>query len=229
MGLLKSFFFRAMNSGWYGIIFIIWIGSGLLVCPCVNAQNSPSFIPEMENKKAPVPSTIPAEAIPDQRMEKRLNAIFAEIPDFAEISASVHQGVVQLTGRADSLIDVQEAKKLAERLEGVIFVISDIRIQPEIGIQFAPMFREAYRIAARFALFFPMLFLALIMVFVFWLLGKIIIKWEWPFTHLSQNRLMRHFLRQFISHLLLLVGILLGLHVLGLTAVVSSGLRGSSV
>ncbi len=193
-----------------------------LCCPPSMAQNAVPAFSAPDQEEAPAPSEITAEPIPDQRLENRLNAIFSQIPDFENFKAAVEEGVVRLTGKAESLSDVQEAKALTQRLEGVVFVVSDIRIQPEIEIRFAPVLRKAYSAADRIVRFLPLVFLALLIVTVFWLLARMIKQWDWLFTHLSSNRLMQYFLRQLVSHLFVLIGILVGLYVLDLTAVVGA-------
>lgn len=213
--LAFSVFFRLF----FAVILI-----GTVFCPQTTAQNAASIPgpPASEQGEAPAPPDIAAEPVPDQRLEKRLNAIFSKIPEFSGVKASVGEGVARLSGKVESLSDAQEARELAQRLEGVVFVVSDIRIHPEIEMRFTPAFRKAYSAADRVVRYLPMVFFALLVVFALWLMGRIIKGWDWLFSRMSGNRLMQYFLRQLISRLFVLVGILLGLYVLDLTAVVGA-------
>lgn len=219
-GNAKHPFFAGMRCS--GFVFLLFTSILLASAPrqpiMAQAAASVPAVPAQDNHDASSSQPIPAEPVQDQRLEYRLNAVFSEIPDFASVRASVKEGVVRLSGRVDSLVDERKAEELARRLEGVVYVVSDINVEPEIDIRFAPMIGKARRLAERIAAFLPTVLLSLAVVAAFWLVARMIKRWDWLFQRLSRKRLMQNFLRQLISHLVVFVGILIGLYLLDLTA-----------
>ncbi|WP_138708218.1 mechanosensitive ion channel family protein [Desulfocurvibacter africanus] len=187
----------------------------------ITAQDVPPVLGELDDG-GEQPAAIPLQAVPDELLESRLNAVFANIPDYRDIRAEARGGVVRLTGRTDNLAGAKEAERLASRLEGVAFVVDEMHIEPQVDIRFEPMLRKLESAIEGLLRLLPVLALALAVVGAFWLLGRAIARWDWLFSRLSGKRLRQYFLRAFVSRLMLLVGIVLGLYVLDLAALVGA-------
>ncbi|MEZ4599615.1 MAG: mechanosensitive ion channel family protein [Syntrophotaleaceae bacterium] len=167
-------------------------------------------------------ASIPLNAVPDQRLEERINAVLGVIPDFRDIRAESRSGVVRLTGRADRIVDSQAAERLVSRFEGVVYVVDEILIEPRFDIRFEPVLRKLESGMAWLQRLLPLLILATAIVVVFWGVGSAIARWEWLYSRMSSNRLRQIFLRRVMSRLMIFAGIILALYILGLTALVGA-------
>src|SRR5690606_17626774 len=106
----------------------------LVAVPAAGLVTSPE---SAATSPAPPPTTIEAErdSGSDQRIEERIDGIFAEIPRLADVSVTVREGVVVLTGTVAEREDIARAEAIANRVSGVVTVENAIERDVSVGQQ----------------------------------------------------------------------------------------------
>src|SRR6056297_1458103 len=67
-----------------------------------------------------------SDARTDAEMETRIREILREFDEFGDVAVEVSEGVVTLSGTADSATDVAELETLATRVEGVVAIRNEV-------------------------------------------------------------------------------------------------------
>ena len=161
--------------------------------------------------------TISIHAAPDEDLDRRLTAIFAQIDGLEGVHVRVRDGVVHLGGTTDNLALEQRAVRLASRVEGVVDVSSDIRSRAQGGL-FAATWRALRRVARSAAGVLPQLSAAILAFVPFMLLAVLVGKWRHPLRLLGVRKLTGSLVRFVLRGALLIAGLLIGLDVLGITS-----------
>jgi small conductance mechanosensitive channel len=170
----------------------------------------------------------------DRAIERRLRDVVSKIEGLEGIKVEVAAGVVTLQGEALSTEARKEAEKLAERIEGVVAVNNEINEIRDVERRLEPTLDKIVSRIYAFVTYLPVLTVALVIVFLFWLVAKFVGGWKWLFGRVTPNRFLRDLLRQAVRGIVLLIGVVLALDFLGATAVVgavlgAAGLLGLAV
>ena len=176
-----------------------------------------------------LPVAIDADAPEDSALEARMQSVFARIDDFEDVQVSVEDGVVVLTG---SVIDAQakdRATELARRFEGVIFVDNDIEQTTDVETRVTPALRRLQDYWGAFVSNLPVIVVALLVIVLFWFLGRAIGRWRAPFERFGVTRLVQNLVGRVVSTVFVLIGLLLALDILGITALVGAVLGTAGV
>lgn len=216
------------------LTFGLWL---LFVFPFLTAAQS--LLPEANStteSEAPADEKISPDAGPedDRAIERRLRDVLSNIDGLEGITVGVEAGVVTLQGEALSAEVRKEAEKLAERIEGVVAVNNEIIEIRDVERRLVPTLDKLAKRFYDFVTYIPILTIALVIVFFFWLVSKLIGRWQWLYGRVTPNRFLRDLLRQAVRAIVLLIGVLLALDFLGATAVVgtvlgAAGLLGLAV
>lgn len=176
--------------------------------------------------QAPVIEAAPK--LDDTVIEQRLRSIFSEIDGLKGVEIQVEAGVVHLTGSVLSPDQRKRALELANRVEAVVAVEEDIRVEAATAERLDPALSRARDKLGDFAAFLPVLALAFGLLGLFWLMGWGLARLR-VFDRIAPNAFVRGLMRQVIVLLFLLAGALLAVDVMGATALFGSLLGAAGI
>jgi small conductance mechanosensitive channel len=175
-----------------------------------------------ESPEKPPTREVPIETTSDTELQNRLSSVLSRIEEFEGIRAHVKDGVVTLTGEALSSKAKEEVEELVSRFEGVIYIQNEVEQETEVESRLAPAFQKINQYGSRFIKQLPVIGVAFIVVLLFWVLSHLLARWNWFYKRLGVNLLLRNLIRQFLRTVVLLMGILLALDILDVTALVGA-------
>ena len=179
----------------------------------------------------PIPNdvVIEAKANPgDDLIQKRLEKIFSAVESLREVEVKVEEGVTTLSGTAANATASLEARKLASKMEGVIYVNDEMDEDVEVQSRLLPSWDRLRHLGQKTLRKLPLIGVALIAIFLFYLLGKLVSKaLELAETtgltrRFGLNELSSSLLRRVVRLLFLGVGIFTALEILDATAIASA-------
>ena len=191
----------------------------LFIIPSAAAQEAPT---------EPEP-TVSVDGPSDEAVAERLREVYGTVPGLEEVQVSVDGGVVQLSGTTRNAADRESAASLAERVEGVFYVIDNLEQETNLRKTLAPALTRIRSYLTDLLAYSPLLVVALLIILLFTLLARLIAGWDALFNRLGINPLLQNLLRNLVRTAIVLVGILLALDILGATAVVTAVLGTAGV
>lgn len=181
------------------------------------------------------PITAPAQDEPiavtapeDAAIAERIGAIYKEIAGFGEVTVTVNAGVVHLSGTILTPEERKRAIEIAERVEGVVAVETDLRVGTSAEERVDPALERARERLGSFVDFLPILLIGIALFALFWTAGWLLSRAP-LFKRVAPNSFVRNLLRQVIILFFALSGALLALDVLGATALFGSVLGAAGV
>ncbi|MFG0329885.1 MAG: mechanosensitive ion channel domain-containing protein [Phycisphaerales bacterium] len=228
-----------IRRGWIGfIVTVSALIAFLLLAPGAFAQDTPTANELNEDDAAPPEAIVDPEltaaaedaedavivetAAQDAAITARLESIFANIEALDGVSVTSRSGVVRLEGEVASTAAREQAEDIAGELDGVIYVDSQLVETGAVGERLEPAIERLDEWRQRLIANLPMLAIALILIALFWLFSRLLLRWDGPFRFLSSKRLVRGIIQQVVATFVLLIGVLLALQLLDLTAVVGA-------
>lgn len=194
----------------------------LLVTYPLHAQDADTLIAAADTIR-----TVDPEG--DEALEAEIQAVFNNIEDFADLNVSVSGGVVRLTGTVSEGSAEDKAEELAAKFEGVIYVDSQIEQDTAVEARVSPAFRRVQAYLDDFVSYLPVAGVALLVFLLFAFLGSIVGRWEAPFRRLGVRPIVRNLVQRILKTLLIIVGLILALDILDITALVGAVLGTAGV
>jgi small conductance mechanosensitive channel len=178
--------------------------------------------PPGKDKPPGKPIELLSTAETDRAIEQRLRAIYAELESLHGIEVEVDAGVVRLGGEVRSLEAVLEAEAIAERVESVVAVNSDIQQDAGVSRRLLPVLEQMGERVRGWLSYLPLVVVALAAIALAWFLARLLARRgrrrEEP------NTFARLIARQVVQAGILAIGIAIALEVLG-----ARGLLGAMV
>lgn len=181
------------------------------------------------SEPAAQPAELPLKAVSDSAIEKRLRAVVGNIDDFQNVKIEVNDGVVRLTGKTPRMEASENVTQMVSRFEGVIFVDNQLQVETDIETRVKPALSKVKQYLANTVQKLPIFGVALVVIVLFWLIAHLATRWDLPYQRLGLNRLLQNLIRQFLGKGIFLIGVLLALDILDLTALVGAMLGTAGV
>jgi len=192
----------------------------------------PSALAQLPTGTKPPPALerpISIDRIPDERLEERIRAVFSAIEEFKSLKVDVENGVVHLSGKAASYRTTEKAVELVYRFENVVYVDNNIEQEAEVETRITPTLRKAQQIVNRTVRYLPIIGVAIAAFLAFWLLSILLTRWDRLNRRLVSNALMRNLIRQVLRLIIVLMGVIIAMEILDLTAVAGAILGAAGV
>ncbi len=201
-------------------VWVLFLASERVAAQTVTLPNEAQEARQQE----PPDGTVSVDASPedDQAIARRLKEVLSNIEGLEAIRVEVDAGVVKLHGEALSAEARTEAEALAGRIEGVVTVKNEITEVRDIDRRLKPAVDKLLERLQGFATYLPLLGVAALILLVFWLIARVVVRWAWLYEQVTPNRFLRDLLRQAIRALVLACGVLIALDFLGATAIVGA-------
>jgi small conductance mechanosensitive channel len=200
--------------------FRVWLAP--LIAACLLASAPALAAPPEQAEPPGRPIELRAAPELDRVIEQRLRSIYSEMEAFRDVEVEVRAGVVHLSGTVQSVEAAGEAKAIAERLDRVAAVTSDVRQEVEISRRLGPVFEQMRTRVGGWLSYLPLIALALATVSLAWFLARMISrrrrKREEP------DSFIRLIADQLLQGTILAIGIAIALELLG-----ARGLLGAMV
>lgn len=159
---------------------------------------------------------------PNTELEQRIAAVFSQIPDFEGVDVAVEAGVVRLSGTVLKVQEADEAVALAQRFDGVVYVVNSIQTDVEVEARVTPALSRIQQYLNNFIAFLPLLGVALVVLLAFMTLAYMVGRLKRPFERFDISPMVRHVVRRLLRMFILLIGLLLVLDILGITSMVGA-------
>ncbi len=177
--------------------------------------------PAAEEEAQPTDVTV-APQPPDEEIRQNLRDLLERIEDLDEFTVDVTGGIVTLDGTAATHRAVTQARELAQKVEGVNYVVNNISESQEVGERLDPALeRIGERLQWLWALT-PLFLLALLVFGLFLTLARLLARFPQVFRLFSRKRLVQGIIQQVVSTVIILVGLIVALEILDATALVGA-------
>lgn len=200
---------------------------GLCVSIAARAQDTTAVADTADVAEADAPIIL-SDSL-DTHLETQIQAVFDEIEEFGEVEVEVRNGVVKLSGTVVDARTEENVVALAGRFDGVIYVDNDIVQSTDIETRVTPALSRIQTYWDAFVANLPVIVVALLILLVFWGLAQLVRRWTSPFRRFGVTPLAQSLVRRIVSALLFVIGLVLALDVLGVTALVGAVLGTAGV
>ncbi|MFC7339343.1 mechanosensitive ion channel domain-containing protein [Haloferula chungangensis] len=182
-------------------------------------------VPAVEESQAGVAKeeSIAVSDLPgDEEIRSRLLKIFGAVESLKDLEVTVDSGVVALEGEVTEARDVKDAVALAGKTEGVVYVFDRVGRATQVEKRLAPAIRKTAELWDAAVRKLPLFLIALVVIVLFWGLGKWLIGRDGLFSKLGMSELSSSMAKQVIRLGLLAMGLVIALEILDATALVGA-------
>ena len=178
-----------------------------------------------EAATAPIEAT--AEAGSDDRIARRLNGIFGELPAFSGIDVTVREGVVTLTGTVPEEADIARAESIAGRISGVATI--ENRLERDVSVDTGAAVGGLASRIADFTRMLPLIGLALAIWLAISLVGYLIAGVGALWRRIAPNSFLAELIASAIRFVFVVGGLVVALDIIGATALLGAVLGGAGL
>ena len=158
----------------------------------------------------------------DIKIRKRLGEIFAELDTLTNLNIAVSKGVVTLSGEVASSSIQEKAVSLAKKVEGVVEVENEISVTRSIEKRLETTWNKLFNLGKETASNLPLFIIALVVLWLFWVLGGWISRRKSLFRRLSKNAFIANLLGQIAHIIFIVIGLVIALSLLDATALLGT-------
>jgi small conductance mechanosensitive channel len=198
----------------------------IVLCPAAPAlAQAPDPVPAAEAQAIRTNS----DAASDAAIASRLRRIFAELDTLSGVQVRVAEGVVTLDGAVPEREDLDRASEIAGRVEGVVAVRNELAASVAVGERVSPFLQRLRSLLRAAVEGGPLILLSLLIVAACVALGWWAASFGSFWRRLTPNPFVGDLLAQAVRAISLVVGVVLGLNLLGATALMGTVLGGAGL
>lgn len=165
----------------------------------------------------------------DEKIQQRLAQLYQDIDSFRGLRVSVKNSIVTITGQLDSNTSATRAIQYARQVKGVIGINNKITVDRSISRRLASTWTRIIGIAKDAIGSLPMLLIAMLVLFIFWWLGRWLAKRQSFYRRISANYFISNLLGQIVNIVVLGAGFLVALVILDATSLVKTLLGAAGI
>lgn len=165
----------------------------------------------------------------DSAIIERLNAIYRELDGLQQTNVAVESGVVTLSGSVTDHGDIDRARKIALRVNGVVAVQNNLQRDGNVSENLGPVVGRLTERVEQAVQMLPLLAVALVIMILFWLVGSWMARAKSIWTRLSPNSFLADLIATTVRLLLTLIGIIIALDLIGATTLLGALLGSAGV
>ena len=184
-----------------------------------------------EEGEQPARKSIDTQTTPatDAAVAKRLRGIYAELEALGGIKVSVSNGVVTLSGTAQSVTAPGRATELAQQIGDVVDVVDETTIDSSLERRFdTTLERWESNLRAGLAAL-PAVLVAVTLFAVFWWLGRLVAARRTWFRRVTPNGFIAELVAGAFRILVTLIGVVLALSLLDATSIIGTVLGAAGI
>ncbi|WP_420606586.1 mechanosensitive ion channel domain-containing protein [Novosphingopyxis sp.] len=209
---------------------------GFFAAP-LSAQSLPGFgstrtsqaaaVVDPEESTAAISTTEAADT--DSAIAGRLRGIYRELDGLEPTRVAVDSGVVTLSGSVAEPGDIDRARQIALRVDGVVAVQNDLKRDGDVSQNLAPVMGRLNARLRQIVQMLPLLAIALIILILFWLAGSALARARSFWTRISPNSFLADLIATTVRLLVILMGLVIALDLLGATTLLGAILGSAGV
>tara|TARA_R110000796_G_scaffold206321_5_gene322689 strand:+ start:34666 stop:36063 length:1398 start_codon:yes stop_codon:yes gene_type:complete len=192
-----------------------------------------SAVPQSREASPSAPSDLIAVTPPttsgDERIEDRIQNIFAEVDELKNISASVRNGVVTLEGSTTNAATADRAEQIALRIEGVVTIQNRIEQAVGVGDNVSPILETTSTRVNQIVRSIPLLAVALTAFLIISFLGHLLASWKGFWRRIMPNSFLSDLVAGASRIIAVVIGLIVAMNVMGATTLLGTVLGGAGV
>lgn len=165
----------------------------------------------------------------DERIEDRIQNIFAEVDELKNISASVRNGVVTLEGSTTNAATADRAEQIALRIEGVVTIQNRIEQAVGVGDNVSPILETTSTRVNQIVRSIPLLAVALTVFLIISFLGHLLASWKGFWRRIMPNSFLSDLVAGASRIIAVVIGLIVAMNVMGATTLLGTVLGGAGV
>lgn len=165
----------------------------------------------------------------DNEVQSRLNDIFDSTTDLSDVTATVENGVITLSGEIANSELAKEAVSIADAQAGAVYVQDQIDRVLVANNDVNSALEGLQKDAADIFQALPIIGLALLILLLFIWLGGVIARREKFWSRVATNPFLGDLLSQTFRVILAIIGLIIALNLLGAQAMIATILGGAGV
>jgi small conductance mechanosensitive channel len=165
----------------------------------------------------------------DQDIAARISGIYAEIPGLQSVEAQVSAGVVTLQGAVATPDEAEQAEAIANRVDGVVTVQNRLERDLDVRTNVAPAFARFEGELRGLIQGLPLLGVALGVAVIIGLIGHGLARVDRLWAWLTPNPFLATVVASTIRVVFFILAAVVGLEILGATALLGAVLGGAGV
>ena len=201
----------------------------LALSTCILAATVPAAFAVQQTADTAAPAAAPPTPADDTAASRQLQAKLTTDDDLQEVTASVDDGVAELDGNVLQPVHKQEAGEIATETPGVATVVNNVEVDNSLGSHFRSAYRQMTGKLVAIAARGPLLLVAVLIVLVFAWVAGLLSRNLGMLRLRTENPYMDGLIRRSVRVVVVLVGLLLALNLLGLSALVGAVLGSAGV
>lgn len=163
----------------------------------------------------------------DLAIERRIEAIIAELEGFDGITVTVRQGIVSFEGEVLDSETIPRLDELAARVDGVVAIENDVTESTDVVLRLDPVVERFQTRLKQVVAYLPLLAIALFAGVIVIVFGILLTRWQAPWRRLAPNAFIAEIYKVILRLLFVLAGVVVALDILNATAVLT-GLLGAA-
>jgi len=168
-------------------------------------------------------------AAQDAAMAQRIRAILDALDGYDAVDVAVTAGVVTLTGAAVDEAAVLRLEQIVRRVDGVVAVNDRVAASTDLIERLAPIQQRFVQRTWQTVAYLPLLVVALVAFLLVYMIGRAIAGATRLWSSLAPNAFIANIYAQVVRLVFALAGLVVGLDILGATALLGSILGAAGI
>lgn len=165
----------------------------------------------------------------DAAIAVRIREIIQQLNGYGNVAVYVSDGIVTLRGTTLDAATAEALTGLAARVEGVVAIENEVTASTDVVERLTPAVERLWARVAQTIAFLPLLLISLLAgLFVIWI-GVLIARLKNPWDQIAPNAFIADIYRQIVRLFFVVMGIVLALDLLNLTALLSTILGAAGI
>lgn len=200
----------------------------LLLILCL-ALAAPFPAPAQDATQPGTTITVASSAQQDAAIAVRIREILQQLDGYEDITVIVSDGIVTLRGTTLDATSAAALNTLVARVEGVVTIENEVTESTDVVERLTPALERMWDRIAQFIAFLPLLAIALLAGgLVIWI-GLLLTRMKSPWDRIAPNAFIADIYRQVVRLFFVVLGVVLTLDLLNLTAVLSTVLGAAGI
>jgi small-conductance mechanosensitive channel len=165
----------------------------------------------------------------DSAIAGRLRGIYVELDGLEPTQVAVDSGVVTLSGSVAEPGNIDRARQIALRVDGVVAVQNNLKRDGDVAQNLAPVMGRLNERLQQIVQILPLLAIALVIMVAFWLFGSALARMRSLWRRISPNSFLADLIATTVRLLVTLMGLIIALDLLGATTLLGAILGSAGV
>lgn len=165
----------------------------------------------------------------DSAIARRLRGIYRELDGLAPTQVAVDSGVVTLSGTVAGAGNLERARQIALRIDGVVAVQNNLQRGSDVSQNLAPVMGRLSERLQQIVQILPLAIIALGIIALFWVIGSGLARAKSFWTRISPNNFLADLIATTVRLLVTLIGVVLALDLLGASTLLGAILGSAGV